>query len=281
MVTSKIFNVGDTTDFKMHYEIIPGIVPEDTLCIHGNLASNRWWSPSVDIWTAKAKGKNYKGNLIMAEWRGCGKSARPLPEHVKMQRFASDYVSLLKFLGYSASEKKSVHVIGHSTGGLIAVLAMHQEPGLFKKAVLLDPVGAHGVKFENSMTAAFEAMKKDKDLVAVVMGSTIYKNNADSKYFKDVIVEDGFTAVNNVGDLVLKSLDGLDVTAEARDVKNPTLVLHGEHDNLLPSKHSQQLAELLPNGKFEWIKDQGHCANVENAEKFVSINDAYLFSTNH
>ncbi|MGE0633070.1 MAG: alpha/beta fold hydrolase [Pseudobdellovibrionaceae bacterium] len=273
------YNVGDATGFKMNFETIPGVLPEDTLFIHGNLASNRWWYPSAEIWKKKANGKNLKGSLIMAEWRGCGKSSKPNPEHVEMKRFASDYVSFLKHMGYSAD--KNVNVVGHSTGGLIAVLAMHQEPKMFNKAILLDPVGARGVKFDQAMTAAFEAMKRDKALLAAVIGSTIFNNNAESRYFQEMIVEDGFTAVNNVGDLVLKSLDGLDITHQAKEVKNPTLVLHGEHDHLLPAKHSQELADLLPNGKFQWIEKQGHCANVENAEKFVAIVDAYLFSTAH
>lgn len=272
-ISKASFDVADTTGFRMHYEIISNVVPEDTLFIHGNLASNRWWQPSVNIWAENAQGKDLKGSLILAEWRGCGLNAAPSPEHIEMKRLAADYVSLLKFLG-----KTSVNVVGHSTGGLIALLAMHQAPKLFRKAVLLDPVGAQGITFDPSMTQAFEMMKKDKGLVAAVMGSTIYKNDEKSPFFQTVIVEDGFSAVKNVGELVLKALDGLDIRSQVREIPHPVLVLHGKHDLLLPIQGSQDLAKLLPSGEFEVIEDHGHCLNVEDPKKFVSRVNAYLFS---
>ncbi|HWU42179.1 MAG TPA: alpha/beta hydrolase [Bdellovibrio sp.] len=257
----------------INYEIIEGVVPETTLFIHGNLASNRWWYPAETIWKNKSEGKNYKGALILAEFRGCGKSSPPKDSsEVNMHTFADDFINVIKKLN-----RGPVHLVGHSAGGLIAALMLAKEPTLFKKAVLLDPVGAKGVTFDKSMITAFEQMKADKALTGMVIGSTIHNNNPESDYFKNTIVEDAFHSVNTVGHWVLEALDGFDVSDELSTVENEVLVLHGEHDTLLPRTDSEDLAKLMKRGKFQIIEGQGHCANVESPEKFVSLANDFLF----
>ncbi|KHD87392.1 MAG: carboxylesterase [Bdellovibrio sp. ArHS] len=257
----------------IHHEIKPGLVPQDVFFIHGNLASNRWWLPSEEIWKKAAAGKNYQGSLIYAEFRGCGGSTPPNgADEVNMHLFAEDFIALIRSLN-----KGPVHLVGHSTGGLIASLMMAKAPELFGKAVLLDPVGAKGVTFDNSMIAAFEQMKQDKNLTGVVLGSTIHNNNPENKFFKDVLVEDAFHAVKTVGHWVLKALDGLDVRDELKKVPNEVLVLHGEHDKLLPVEDSKAMAALFSRGQFQVIDGWGHCPNIESPEKFVEITRKFLF----
>ncbi len=258
-----------------NYEVIEGVVPENVIFVHGNLASNRWWYPAQEVWKKQAAGKGYKGALIFAEFSGCGKTPAPTnASEVNMHSFANDFISIVKKL-----DRGPVHVVGHSTGGLIAALMLAKEPSLFKKAVLLDPVGAQGVTFDRSMIAAFEQMKVDKNLTAVVIGSTIHNNNSETDFFKNVVVEDAFHSVKSVGHWVLEALDGLDVRKELSTVQNDVLVLHGEHDQLLPQADSEAMAKLFSRGKFQVIDGHGHCTNVESPEKFVSISNNFLFQS--
>lgn len=268
-----LFATNDGTGFRMNYDAFPGLVPENTLFIHGNLASGRWFLPAQEVLEKNAKGQAWAGTLVTADFRGCGKSSAPnSPEEVDMFRFAADYIALVKELKLAP-----VNLIGHSTGGLIAAVMMSLEPNLFKKAVLLDPVGATGVTFNDAMIGAFEAMKTDKDLVATVMNTTIHGNDAGSDFFRQVVVEDAFAAVKVVGHLVLKALDGLDIRSNVAKIPHPVLVMHGDQDVILPISEAENLAKLLPHGRFETLKGHGHSALVEDPKMFVEKVRGFLF----
>ncbi len=268
-----VFDVNPTT--KINYDIFPNTVPTTTLFIHGNLASNRWWMPSVELFKSQFAGTpNLQGSLICLEFRGCGNSSAPTTENdVTMQNFANDFIAVVRSMKLGP-----VNVVGHSTGGLIAALMLATAPELFNKAYLLDPVGAEGVKFDPAMIAAFDQMKLDKNLTAMIIGSTIHDNNADSAFFKDVIVEDAFKSVKAVGHLVLKALDGFDATAQLKNVQLSVKVVHGEHDQLLARSESEKLAKLFKNGQFEILPGCGHCANVENPKLFTQSVSQFLFN---
>jgi pimeloyl-ACP methyl ester carboxylesterase len=82
-----------------------------------------------------------------------------------------------------------------------------------------------------------------------------------------------------VGDLVLRALNGLDTRSILSEVKHPTRVLHGEHDQLLPMADSKHLASIMKSADFSIVQGQGHCSNVENPQKFVEIADRFLFES--
>jgi pimeloyl-ACP methyl ester carboxylesterase len=261
-------------NYKINFDAFANLVPQTTFFIHGNLASNRWWMPTVEFLKTNNNPAN-KGQVICGEFRGCGQSEVPRKDSdVTMDAFANDYIDLIRSLKIS----ERINLVGHSTGGLIAALMLAKAPELFNKAYLLDPVGAEGVKFNPEMIQAFEAMKLDKNLTGIVIGSTIYNNDADSSFFKDIIVEDAFTSVKAVGHLVLQALDGLDVRETLKSVQHPVKVVHGEFDNLLSKEESEKLAKLLPHGEFETLPGCGHCANVEKTELFVKSFSNYLFT---
>ncbi len=264
-------------NIQINYELFPNLVPTTTIFIHGNLASNRWWMPMIDVLKKQTDSHDpaiLKGSVICAEFRGCGGSSVPKTEdEVTMKNFSNDFIQLLRSMNLGP-----VNLVGHSTGGVIAAMMLVEAPELFNKAFLLDPVGAEGVKFDDAMIEAFEAMKVDRNLTAMVIGSTILNNDGESAFFKEILVEDAFKAVKAVGHLVLKALDGLDIRDSLKKVKHPVMVVHGDQDVLLPQTESEKMAALFVNGRFDVLAGCGHCANIEKPELFVQKFSQFLYT---
>ena len=258
--------------FSMNIEVHAGLLPMDTVFIHGNLASNRWWEPSIALWKKDAK-PAYEGRLIAAEWRGCGKSAAPRSEsELDPHLLADDYVQALHQMGV-----KKACLVGHSTGGLIGLLALLKAPDLFDRAVFLDPVSAAGVKFEPELLGAFTQMSRDRNMCSLVMSGTIHGVDAKDVFFQK-LVDDAFGVAQEIWHGIPKALSNIDITAELAKITQPVLVLHGEFDTVLPIEESRKMAAALPNGKFEMLTGQGHSTNVESPSLFVQLTNDFLFN---
>jgi pimeloyl-ACP methyl ester carboxylesterase len=142
--------------------------------------------------------------------------------------------------------------------------------------VLLNSVPAKGVTVTPEMQAAFLQMSRDRGIVKSVLDRVIYLNDSNSHFFEK-IVDQACATHAVVWAHILQKLAGVDVANELTQIKHPTLVLHGEEDPILSIEGSEALAKLLPEGRFELLKHQGHSCNVENPDRFVAVAHRYLF----
>ena len=247
---------------KLYYEPHAGLSKQDTLFLHGNLASHRWWHPALN----EMKKPSGPGRVILSDWRGCGENDPwPNDRQFTIEDLANDNLELLSSLGMN----QNVALVGHSLGGLIALQMMILDPTRFSRAVLLDPVGAKGVVFDESMYEAFRQMAQSAELTRMVILSTVMNSEALGDDFKNQIAGDAFKAVKGIGASVLEILKSVDLTKGAANVQVPTLILHGENDQIIPQSDSEALQKIMPNAQLEILKGCGHCWNVENPRAFT------------
>lgn len=255
-----LFSNGQT---QVSYELRNNAFMGDVLFIHGNIASNHWWYPTVEQLTQQ-RSESWTGRLVLAELRGCGESpAIPASTKLTVDDLVQDFLALTEGLNL-----KNVTLVGYSTGGLVALLMMSQRPDLFRGAVLIDPVGPKGITFPDEILEKYAQMTNDRDLTAMIIGATIHGNDASSAFFKDVIVEDTMKALKKCGTQVLLALRDKDV-ADRIKVAHPVLIFHGQHDWVLEEHHATDLQKLLPNSEFIKLADHGHCFNMENPKRFA------------
>jgi pimeloyl-ACP methyl ester carboxylesterase len=234
------------------------------LFLHGNLASHRWWHPALN--EMKKSGAEGGGSAVVSDWRGCGRNEDwPGDRPFTLEDLAKDKLALLD----SLNMKKDVALVGHSLGGLIALQMMILDPSRFSRAVLLDPVGAKGVVFDDSMYEAFRQMAASRDLTRMVILSTVMNGDDLDDEFKELIAADAYKAVRGIGASVLEILKTVDLREGAARVAVPTLILHGEKDRIIPKADSEALSEIMPNSRLEILPANGHCWNVENPKAFA------------
>lgn len=262
----------DLLGYGMNVDVTSNVLPLDTIFLHGNLASNTWWEPALAEWKSQAK-PGLEGRFIAAEWRGYGKSEAPkTEEELHPAALAEDYIQLCEKLGV-----KKACLVGHSTGGIIALYAMLKAPQLFDRAVLLDSVGATGVQFGPEMYAAFTQMSQDRAVTEAVMNGTIHGNDMKNPLFQR-IVDDTFNAAKINWHGVPKMLHITNISKDLDKIQQKILVLHGEHDPIIPVESSRLLAAGLPNAKLDIMPNQGHSTNVENPKLFVTKVNEFLYA---
>lgn len=211
-------------------------------------------------------GTKGQGRLLATDWRGCGRNpAWPVDRPFTLRDLAEDQLEILRARGPGPFD-----LVGHSLGGLIALQMLALEPSLFHRAVLLDPVGAKGVIFDDRMYDAFKQMAASPELTRTVILSTILGAENLERHLADAFAEDAFKAVKGIGSSVLEILKTVDLRAEAARVRVPTLILHGAKDAVIPLADARDLANTMPTATLEILPDQGHCYNVENPKAFAA-----------
>lgn len=84
------------------------------------------------------------------------------------------------------------------------------------------------------------------------------------KQFRDI----GFTKKDFIA--LTNSMADMDFTSSLDKVSCPVLVLCGKKDSA-NRKAAVQLAEMLPNAKFDVVENAGHEVNVDNPQKLAEI----------
>jgi pimeloyl-ACP methyl ester carboxylesterase len=57
--------------------------------------------------------------------------------------------------------------------------------------------------------------------------------------------------------------DAFDVTGRISHVVQPTMIIHGNDDRLVPKRYAQFLADQIPNARLEIVPDAGHMVMLE------------------
>ena len=258
----------------IHYEIVKNVVPKTTIFIHGNLSSNRWWYPTIESAHEK-KQAFYAGDIILAEIRGCGRSSDVSElDFISIEGLAEEFLAFVAHL-----KLQNFNIVGHSTGGSIAFLMLTALNIGDGRAVLVDPVGVKGKKFEAPILTAFENMKTDAGLVADVMRVTINSPDIEESFFREVVVADALRAAKVMGAKIANAFMQFNGADRLFCIQNPVLVLHGELDQVLPIADSRALADAIPGALFKLLPDMGHCPNLQDPKALWTLIFDFLYSS--
>lgn len=220
------------------------------------------WPLSGDDWDAQMMfflGKGYR--VIAHDRRGHGRSTQTSGGH-EMDTYAADVAALAKHLDL----RGAVHV-GHSTGGGEAAryVARHGGDGRVAKAVLIGAVppvmvksdknpGGLPIEVFDGLRAALVANRAQffRDLPA---GPFYGFNRSGAKVSEGVIANwwrQGMMGGANAHYECIKAFSETDFTEDLKQIDVPTLVMHGDDDQIVPYADSAPLSvKLLKKGTLK------------------------------
>ena len=240
---------------KIHY-VEAGTGPT-VILLHGLGGSTQAWQFNV---AALAE----KYHVVVPDQIGFGKSDKPLVNY----RIRT-YVDFLdQFCKQLKIERASL--VGNSMGGWIAAAFTAAFPDRVDKLVLVDAAGHAPPKdldtrsFYGLNPTTREGMKV---LVAKVFYNKLFLTDAaiDQAIAARLAAGDGYT-INSITESIIRGEDFLDQTVKT--IKNPTLIIWGRQDGLVPLSEGEQFNKDIAGSKLIVFDQCGHVPNFEKAGEF-------------
>ncbi len=228
------------------------------------------WPLSSDDWDAQMLFFLQHGYRVVAhDRRGHGRSAQVSEGH-DMDHYAADAFAVVEAL-----DLKNVVHIGHSTGGgeVARYVAKHGEPaGRVAKAVLVSAVPPLMLKTERNPEGlpieVFDGFRKGvadnraQLFLDVATGPFYGFNREGAKVYPGVIQNwwrQGMIGSAKAHYDGIKAFSETDQTEDLKAISVPTLVMHGDDDQIVPITASAlKSVKLLKNGTLKVYKGYPH-----------------------
>ncbi|WP_175687366.1 alpha/beta fold hydrolase [Burkholderia anthina] len=236
------------------------------------------WPLSADDWDAQLLFFVRNGYRVIAhDRRGHGRSAQVSDGH-DMDHYAADAFAVVEALDL----RNAVH-IGHSTGGgeVARYVARHGEPaGRVAKAVLVSAVPPLMLKTDANPEGlpldVFDGFRKAladnrAQFFLDVPSGPFYGFNRPGATVHQGVIQNwwrqGMIGSANAHYEGIKAFSETDQTEDLRSISVPTLVLHGEDDQIVPIADSAlKSVKLLKHGTLKTYPGYSHGMLTVNAD---------------
>ena len=257
---------------KVHYQEFGDPAKPTLVLIHGFPASTYVWN------TTAPKLAKYGFHVIAVDLLGFGYSEKPKWFDYSIQSQARQISRLMNRLGIGRAT-----VVGSSYGGAVAAILALDYPERVEKLVLVDAVCNDDLK--NHPVLRLGAMRGIGELITpFLVDSKAYlrfrMHGTLAKANHHLITADRIASVHRP----LKAADAHhSVLATSRNwhanrieqdaylINQPTLIIWGEQDKVIPIRNGYKLHELILNSRFVVLKNCGHVPQEEKSELFAEL----------
>ncbi|ORA58473.1 alpha/beta fold hydrolase [Mycobacteroides franklinii] len=211
-------------------------------------------------------------HVIAFDNRGVGATAGRVPTDI--EQMGADAIAFIRALGY-----EQVDLIGFSLGGGVAQMIALQAPDLVRRMVLAGtgPRGGGGIWkmpfiVGGAYTKAFLSRKDPRHFL--FFPRTTKGKEAANAYLerlaertsdldKPISSQAGLAQVRAITSAGLHPADDLS------QIKIPVFVANGDHDLMVASEHSKDMAARLPDSRLRIYPNSGHGGVFQYHHEFV------------
>ncbi|MBN1803184.1 MAG: alpha/beta hydrolase [Candidatus Lokiarchaeota archaeon] len=239
-------------DINMYYEMKGEGFP--IVMIMGLAGNADWW----DLELIEGLSRNYK--TIVFDNRGVARTDNNDTDFT-MKDLADDTIGLMDALNI-----EKAHILGVSMGGVVAQEIAINYPERVQKLILCSTScgGAHFVAPDMRVLGVLAAGRGDKTQEEFSRSTTFLLYPEEFMKEHPEIVEDRLQIrlqnpiADNTYDRQAKGAFANATGEKLKNIKIPTLVLHGKQDILIPFGNGEKIAELIPGAKLQLFEKSGH-----------------------
>ncbi|MEN9937432.1 MAG: hypothetical protein RLZZ387_4011 [Chloroflexota bacterium] len=236
-----------------------------TLLLHG-------WGDSKEIWRPTLPALAQRGLTVAPDMPGHGRS--PLAGAARMADLARRITTLADSLGLAEFD-----LVGHSMGGNVALELALTHPGRVRRLVLVDPAALGPempfyTRIYLHSTAGWATLRASLALYAGLAGlAERLPNGRRLAYAVPGLRRTLTTAQTSPESLrvLLRGLFDNPLGPRLAEVRQPTLVIGGELDPLVPSWLSRRVARLIPGARYAGILRAAHHPMDECPREFERL----------
>jgi 3-oxoadipate enol-lactonase len=240
---------------KLHYEIHGQGDP--LVLIHGLGSSCRDWELQIP---AFAEGFQ----VITLDLRGHGRSDKPAGPY-SMALFAEDTAQLISSLGL-----QTVHVLGISLGGMVAIQLGLDFPDLVRSLVIVNSTPEMVPRtfqerisiWQRWMIVRFSGMKKMGQVLA-----ERFLPRDDQAELRKIFIQRWAENHKPAYLEAMKAVIGWSVRERLGEISCPTLII-GSDGDYFPTSDKQAYTELIPGARLVIVKDSRHALPAEKPVEF-------------
>lgn len=223
-------------------------------------------------WPLNHKQFEYQFNILPAmgyrcigvDWRGFGKSDKPMTGY-HFDRLSDDIRALI-----DALQLNNFSLLGHSTGGAIAIRYMSRHHGFgVTKLVLVDAAAPIGFTAETAANFLKENLHDRPQMMLDVTNGFFFQYI--TKPFSDWFVQMGLEAASWATAAIIETLRDEQLYADLPKVNVPTLIIHGVHDKVIPFSQAEEMNHQIRNSQLVPFLHSGHGAFWEEQDKFNQL----------
>ncbi len=231
-----------------------------------------WQAELADLFKVITFDPRGIGKSLSAEENGFG--------NLSIETFAKDVLGLL-----DALDIEKAHILGASFGGFVALEFALRYPERLRKLILACTTAGG----KNHVSPGIDILRSFTRKPEIPLGQQIRhffrpafteRFNAEQADVVEKVCR--LREENDVSDSTymaqLSAAFSFDVEARLGEINHKTLVISGDHDNLVPMQNTINLAAKLPNAELRIIQNGSHMIFVENADEFNLIVSTFVRS---
>lgn len=263
-----------THGISLYYETYGDPADPPVLLISGLGGTGKSWIGQIDRFAAD----HY---VVVPDQRGTGETSRAESGYTTAQ-LAADLAALAEHLDVGP-----MHVVGASTGGAIGQCMALDHPDTVRSLTMV----ASFARFDAFMTREFAVRRQmaaewDRHALLSAYALFLFSPKYAREHPDRVAAWIDRAAAQPDGprdrDIALKRIDMIaahDTSSRLGDIRQPTLVICGDHDFCTPTGLSEEIVRAVPGSECVIVPDCGHLIEHEKPDEFYRIVSAFIART--